>query len=290
MKEDAKAIREHVARAKAYASRFEILKTLSSLCDALKMLNTSTVFGREKFEVEILIDEVLRTLSGMSQLKSIFPNGLSLKKGQEAKLYKTLRAIHDKIQTAIEQAEMEKMREYKLSIDKAILAGQKLLDAKNFVEAKRIFRKAADKFADEPGIDQDIGGRLIRAGLPQDALEYLEAAIQKDPRDPRPYTHLVMAYEMLGELEKGIELTRDALRNFGPNDRTYLIQARLFFKLKKWDEAFDAAEAALAINPLAAAAQKIIDKVKPRIFGKGKGVKQVTDKNGREKKVYTFDI
>ncbi|MFW5489275.1 MAG: tetratricopeptide repeat protein [Desulfovibrio sp.] len=286
----AKTIREHVARAKAYASRFEILKTLSSLCDALKLLNTSKVFGREKFEIEILIDEVLRTLSGMPQLKSIFPNGLSLKKGQEAQLYKTLRTVHDKIQSAIEKAEMEKMRAYKLSIDKAILTAQKFLDEENFADAKRIFRKAADKFADEPGIDQDIGGRLLRAGQAKDALEYLETAIEKDSRDARPYTHLVMAYEMLGELDKGIELTKDALRNFGPNDRTYLIQARLFFKLKKWDEAFDAAEAALAINPLANSAQKIIDKVKPRIFGKGKGVSQVKGKDGREKKVYTFDL
>jgi tetratricopeptide (TPR) repeat protein len=290
MKEEAKAIREHIARAKAYASRFEILKTLASLCDALKLLGSSKIFGREKFETEILINEVLRTLSGMSQLKSLFPNGLSLKKGQEAKLYRTLRTVHDKIQEAIEQAEMEKMRNYKMSIDKAILAGQKLLDQKNFSDAKRVFRKTADKFADEPGIDQDIGARLTKAGLAGDALEYLETALEKDPRDPRPYTYLVMAYEMLGEMEKGIELTKDALRNFGPNDRTYLIQARLYFQMKKWDEAFDAAQAALEINPLAGAAQKIVEKVKPRIFGKSKGVSRSKDKNGREKKVYTFDI
>lgn len=281
MKENVKEIKEHVARAKAYANKYDIVRSLGSLCDALRVLTTSQVVGREKFEIEILINEVLATLSGMSQLKSIFPNGISLKKGQEKPLLKRLSVLHAKIKEAIENAEREKMRAYKVSIDKAILGAQKLLDKGDEAEAKKAFRKAADKFSKEPGVFQDVGSRMLKGGLIQESIEYLEAAIEQDPRDARPYGYLVTALEGLGELEKAEEVTKDALRNFGPNDRTYLILARLYMQMKKWDEAYDAAKAALDHNEFCKEAKKIMDKVAPRIFGKG---------GKKEKKTYTFNM
>ena len=85
-------------------------------------------------------------------------------------------------------------------------------------------------------------------------------------------------------MERALEVTKDALRNFGPNDRTYTIMARLHLKLKQWDEAFDMAKAAMDLNPFAVEAEKIAEKVKPRIFGKG------ADGKAQEKKTYTFNM
>lgn len=283
-KEDIKTIREHVARAKAYSSRLDVVKTLDALVEALDLFSVTQIVGREKFEVTILIDEVLRTLSAMPQLKALFPNGITLVKGQEKQLLARLSMVRDRIKAAIEKAEYEKTYAYKVTIDQALIEAQKLLQDGQTDQARIAFRKAADRFASEPGLLQDVGARMLRGGLAQESIEFLEQAIKSDPKDPRPYGHLVMALEGLGEVEKALEITKDALRNFGPNDRTYTIMSRLHLKLKQWDEAFDMANAALDINPFANEAQKIADKVKPRIFGR--------DANGKtqEKKVYTFNM
>ncbi|WP_029897410.1 hypothetical protein [Desulfohalovibrio reitneri] len=285
MKAEVKEIKEHVARAKAHVTKHDVVRTLDALIDALTGLSKAKqMYGREKFEVEILIDEVLRTLSAQSHMKNLFPKGLTFKRGQEKNLLATLTKLRDRINSAIEKAEQEKMRAYKLSIDEAVLGAQKLLDEGSQDEARRAFRKAADKFADEPGLLQDVGSRLLRGRLVQESVEYLNAAIEQDPRDPRPYTHLVNALEHLGELERAEDVTKNALRNFGPNDRTYTILARIHMKKKEWDEAYDMAQAAMDINPFASEAEKIAKQVKPRIFGR--------DKNGqsKEKKTYTFDL
>ena len=79
-------------------------------------------------------------------------------------------------------------------------------------QARTAFRKAADKFASEPGLLQDVGARMMRSGLMQESIEYLEQAIKADPKDARPYGNLVMALEGLGELERALEVTKDALR------------------------------------------------------------------------------
>ncbi len=283
-KEDIKTIREHVARAKAYSGRLDVLKTLDALVDALELFTVTQIVGREKFEISILIDEVLRTLAAMPQLKALFPNGASLAKGQEKQMLARLAAIRDRIRTAIEKAEYEKTYAYKVSIDQALIEAMRLAQEGQTDQARVAFRKAADRFVSEPGLLQDVGARMIRCGMVQESVEYLEQAIKTDPKDPRPYGHLVMALEGLGEVEKALEITKDALRNFGPNDRTYTIMARLHLKLKQWDEAFDMASAALDLNPFAKEAQKIADKVKPRIFSK------TADGKVQDKKTYTFNL
>lgn len=283
-KEDIKTIREHVARAKAYSSRLDVVKTLDALVDALDLFTVTQIVGREKFEVTILIDEVLRTLSAMPQLKSLFPNGITLAKGQEKQILSKLSAVRDRIKAAIERAEYEKTYAYKVSIDQALIEAQRLVKEGQLDQARIAFRKVADKFVTEPGLLQDVGARMLRSGLVQESIDFLEQAIKSDPKDVRPYGHLVMALEGLGEIERALEVTKDALRNFGPNDRTYTIMARLHVKLKQWDEAFDMAKAAMDLNPFAAEAEKIAEKVKPRIFGKAE------DGKTQEKKTYTFNI
>ncbi|EPR39817.1 Pentatricopeptide repeat-containing protein [Desulfovibrio sp. X2] len=285
LKKGVKTIREHVARAKAYVGRMDVPRTLEALCDALSLLvATPVIMGREKFEITILIDEVLRTLAAMPQMQGLLPKGIALGKGQEKQLLARLSSLRDKIRLAIEKAEYEKVYAYKQAIDKAILCAQQLAKEGQMDQARLAFRKTADRFAGEPGILQDIGGRLVRCGMFQEAVEYLEEAIKGDPKDPRPYNHLLTALENLGETERALEMTKTALRNFGPSERTYTIMARLHCALKQWDEAFDMANAALDLSPYASEAEAILDEVRPRIFGRD------ADGKIKDKKTYTFNL
>lgn len=276
MSEESKEILRHINRAKAYVNKFDSIRTMQCLLDALdQLMKTNNIFGREKFEIEILLGEVLRMLTAMEEMRNIFPRGLTYKKGQERPLHATLSKVLKTINEAIEKAEIEKVRKRKNEIDRYLLQGQKLLDEKNMIEARKVLRKAQELFADEPGIHQDIGQRLFKAGLAQEAVEFFEAAMRQDNRDPRPYTYLINALESMGELEKAEHFVKEAFKIFGANERIYVRWAQITMKMRKWDDAFDAAQSALGINPHSREAQEVIKVAQPRVFGRGPDGKRV---------------
>ncbi len=264
-----KSIKENIARAKAYGQRKDYMRCLHALSLSLDELASSQVFGREKFEIGILIDEVIRQLLAMDELKRVLPRGLKYTKGQEKKLAAVFMKIHDTIKSALEKAAVEKVRKQKNQIDQYVLTGQKFLAEKDVKEAKKYFRKITEAFPDERGLLQDVGGRLVKSGFPADGVEYLERAIEKTPSDSRPYISLLLAYEMMSEQEKAIEVIKDIVRRFGANESIYVRQAKLFLGKRMYTEAYDAAAAALKTNPLNREAKKISDKLGPKIFGRG---------------------
>ncbi|WP_027179707.1 tetratricopeptide repeat protein [Maridesulfovibrio bastinii] len=265
----AKSIREHVARAKAYAQRKDYMRCLNSLSLSLEELADSQIFGREKFEIGILIDEVFRQMLAMDELKKVLPRSLKYSRGQEKKLAQVLRKIHDTIKAALERAAEDKIRKMKNQIDKYILAGQKALDEKNLKDGKKYFRKITDACPDEEGLLQDVGSRLVKSGFPRDGIEFLERAIEKNAGDSRPYISLVLAWEMLGETDNALNVLNDIMRRFGANESLYVRQAKLYFAKRMYTEAYDAATAALNSNPLNRDAKKMSDMLGPKIFGRG---------------------
>ncbi|MFW5499750.1 MULTISPECIES: tetratricopeptide repeat protein [unclassified Maridesulfovibrio] len=264
-----KSIKENIARAKSYGQRKDYMRCLHALSLSLDELASSQVFGREKFEIGILIDEVFRQLLAMEELKRVLPRGLKYVKGQEKKLAAMLMKIHDTIKNALEKAAVEKVRKQKNQIDKFVLAGQKFLMEKNVKEAKKYFRKITEAFPEERGLLQDVGSRLVKSGFPADGVEYLERAIEKTPSDSRPYISILLAYEMMTEQDKALEIIKDIVRRFGANESIYIRQAKLFLGKRMYTEAYDAAAAALKVNPLNREAKKISDKLGPKIFGRG---------------------
>ncbi|WP_320006091.1 hypothetical protein [Maridesulfovibrio sp.] len=264
-----KSIKENIARAKSYGQRKDYMRCLHALSLSLDEMAASQVFGREKFEIGILIDEVIRQLLAMDELKRVLPRNLKYTKGQEKKLAAVFMKIHNTIKSALEKAVVEKVRKQKNQIDQYVLTGQKFLAEKDAKEAKKYFRKITDAFPDERGLLQDVGGRLVKSGFPADGVEYLERAIEKNPSDSRPYISLLLAYEMMAEQEKALEVIKDIVRRFGANESIYVRQAKLFLGKRMYTEAYDAAAAALKANPLNREAKKISDKLGPKIFGRG---------------------
>ncbi|WP_031482972.1 tetratricopeptide repeat protein [Maridesulfovibrio frigidus] len=264
-----KTIKENIARAKAYGLRKDYLRSLYALSISLEELAESQIFGREKFEIEILVDEVFRQLLAMEELKNILPRGLKYSRGNEKRLSLVLRKIHDTIKNAIEKAAVDKMRKQKNQIDKYILTGQKFLEEKDSKSAKKYFRRITEAFPEEHGLLQDVGGRFVKAGFPSDGIEFLERAITQTPSDSRPYISLLLAWETLAEQDKALSVIKDIVRRFGANESIFVRQSKLFLGKRKYAEAYDAAAAALKLNPLSREGKKISDRLGPKIFGRG---------------------
>jgi len=262
-----KDIVTHISRAKAGLAKLDALRTLREVVEGLRLMNKNPVLvGRERIELEFMLDEVARSLSALEEMKSLFPRGLTFQKGQEKDLLARLEKVLEGISSAINKAETDKLRNRYNEIDRHLIQGQKLLEIKNPIEARKAFRRCQEMFPDEPGLNHDIGTRLLRAGLAAESIEYFEAAMARDPRDARAFAAVVAAQEAVGETEKALDMVKTIFRSFGANERLYLKLAELNYKLRQWDACYDAAKAAHDMNPCCSHAKAIMDKVASKIF------------------------
>ena len=74
---------------------------------------------------------------------------------------------------------------------------------RNLDEALQLAQTALQQLPDEPHVNDTLGWIYYRKDMASQAVQYLEASVQKNPGDPTGYYHLGMAYVRNGDLEKG---------------------------------------------------------------------------------------
>lgn len=263
---EAKNIREDIARSRAAAHKNDLLRTLEYLRDAAKGATSAKVFGREKFEIEALLVEALKDLNRLKTMKKVMPKGVSYRRGKEAQLYSTLKRLHAKLEQAIDKARVRRERQRMAGLDSLLGAAAKHLEAKEEMEARKLYRRAAEEYKDIPGLLSDIGTRMAMGGLVSEAVEYLVRAIEINNRDQRAHQSLVMCFEGLGELAKAEDAVNNAIRYLGPSESLFLKLANIAKARSEWSTALQAAERVLKNNPLSTEAKKIEAQVRPKVY------------------------
>lgn len=272
-KATAKDIREDIARARGYARKNDYLKTLSCLAKALKGILTSPIFGAEKFEIYSHLDEAMRDLNKMPMIEKLFPAGLKYQRGKEKAFYLTLMRLHKKLGEAMEKARVAKLRQRLGVLDDNLIKAASLVKAGNQIDGRKLYRKISEHFQEIEGIDSDIGNRMTQAGLFQEAIEYLNKALETSKNDVRAHNALITCYEGLNETEKALDAIQECIRWVGVSENLYLRTAKLQFKKREWGEVYNNAKAALDRNPLNMEAKKLMEKAEPRVFTQSSGDK-----------------
>lgn len=265
----AKEIREDIARSRAACQKGDLLRCLGCLRDAMAGLVGNKVFGREKFEIEALFEEALRDLNRMRTMQRVLPQGVQYVRGRERELHSRLSLLYAKLKEAIDRARLEKLRKRMLELDETLLAAQTHLKQKEEMEARKLFRRAAEQFAGQPGLLSDIGTRMLMGGLVGEAVEYLRKGLEENPRDERAHSSLIMCYEVLGQMDKVEEGIKSALRLLGPREDLYIRLGKVALARRNWSTVLNVAEAVLKKNPLNVEARKLRAQARPKVYGAG---------------------
>lgn len=285
-----KNVREHIARSKFFLQRKEILKCLKSLALALELLASGQIFGRERIEIDSLMDEAVRLLMEQDALRRVFPNGLSYRKGQERDLAATLNRVAQALESVLDKARIEERRARLAELDELMLGGQAELDQQHPAEARRLFRRAAELCGDEPGLYMDIGNRLMLAGLVAEAVEYLQKSIEAAPTDMRAYGALAQCHDALGEGEKAEDVVRTALRRFGPIEALNLRLAKNALEHRKWDEALANVREVLKLSPQNQEAQRLGAAASQHVYGDPQAYLREEPRSGAERPAINIDL
>ncbi len=262
-----KNVREHIARSKFFLQRKDILACLKSLVTALELLTAGQIYGRERIEIDILMEEAVRVLMEQDALKQAFPAGLAHKKGKERELLATFKRVLQALDAVLGKARVEERRKQLAELDELILSGQNELEQKHPMEARKLFRRAADLYGEEPGLLVDLGQRFMLAGLLAEAVEYLQKGLETTPGDQRIYAALSQCHDALGDTEKADEILKAAIRRFGPVEALNLRLAKSALERRSWDEALVNAQLALKLNPQNQEAHRLASAASERVYG-----------------------
>ncbi|MEW5774202.1 MAG: hypothetical protein AB1916_11840 [Thermodesulfobacteriota bacterium] len=270
----AKMARENVARASRDLLKGDMTKAVGFCCDALKIMIESTIFGKEKFEVEVHLQEFLKEFNQNPEVKAYFAAKevhtspyVRFARGEERKLLAALSVVLGDLQEAeVQSVEGEKQRQAD-EIRDTLDQGQQLLDSKELPKAKAVLKRLVEKYPKEEGLKTDVGGRLLKAGLFFEAGEILEQAISENPKDSKALALAVQAYKSAREFAKMEVLYKFALKTYGSHPRTLLHMAEMYFEWNKWDDAYNFAKQAYDADNSLDKAKEIMDTTAKRIFG-----------------------
>jgi tetratricopeptide (TPR) repeat protein len=231
----------------------------------------------------------------MRTMQRVLPNGVHYARGKERQLHTKLSHLYEKLKQAIDRARLEKLRQRMLNLDETLLQAQAHLKNKEYLEARKLFRRAADRFQGQSGLLSDIGTRMLMGGLVQEAVEYLRKGLEENSRDERAHNSLIMCYEVLGMMDKVEESIKNAIRMLGGREDLYLRLGKVALRRRNWSTALNVAEAILRKNPLNVEARKIRTQARPKVYGAAgpaaaNGPRPKAGEQGsRAKKTYDLD-
>lgn len=268
-----KIFREATARARSSLRKDRIACAIGFAATALETLLSNRFIGKEKFEAEVYLRELMNDLNRHGLVRDYFhakkqfatPH-IPYKTGNEDRLLKRLRDLEGEF---LAQAEVRREAEAaERAAEKARLLdrGQKLLDQGQAPRAKGFLRRVVEGYGDEPGVAGDVGRRMFEAGLFFEAAEILEQAVERFPTDSAAHALAIRAYVKLQEYGKAESLFLKALRNFGAHPRTHLNMSRLYLEWRKYDKAYDYAKMAFEKDPGLAEAKEIMTAAGSRVF------------------------
>ncbi len=260
-----KAVRDNIARSRAYLARGYLTRALEAMETALRAYSGTTLIGQPRFETEVHIHEFVNDLNRNHTVRKFFEQRkvfsgpyVSYTPGEELPLAERLESIRhamleEERERAAEQAQKVLMRKMELTGN-----GQARLDAGDLPRGRALLRRVAEEWGHEPGVLSDIGQRFLRARLFYEAAELFEAALDVFPGEAQAYSGAVAAYMDLREYQKAESVYLRALRQFGSHPRTMLNLAKLYMEWRKRDKAYEFANRAAQADPSLAEARELV--------------------------------
>mgnify|MGYP000871463194 CR=1 FL=1 len=245
----AKLAIEHLNRAKAAYLKGEALRPLVSVAEAVKVMAVSPIHSMDIGPVATLLRELLASLNKEERVRRHGGGGFAYVKGQEKQLYGALAGAARKLKEEMDRESLEAMRERKLKIDRAIIAGQRFLEHGNAPEAQRSFREAVELHVDEDAMFLIIPEKLQKAGCFRESLEYVKRALKMNPNERKACELAAEAYEQAKDAAAGVAFFTDLAAKGGDGPYPLLALARLGLAAKKLPEAAAALKKCLELAP-----------------------------------------
>ncbi|MFV0348537.1 MAG: hypothetical protein ACK5JO_08110 [Halodesulfovibrio sp.] len=194
-----KQAKEHLARAKAYFQRHDVMRTLEAVVNALQIMQKG-ISGPDKVAADSGLREMIGLLNRTEEISTRFPKGVPFKPGIERQLYTLFNQVLQSIRMAQERESYTQTLERKQKLDRLLNYGRKLLEAGKVQDAEGAFQEAVECYVDEHAMFRMMGEACLAVKQPRMAAKYLKQAVKVDKDRTRAGQLLVRALEESGNI------------------------------------------------------------------------------------------
>ncbi|OBQ54836.1 tetratricopeptide repeat protein [Halodesulfovibrio spirochaetisodalis] len=199
MKDDSKVAKEHLARAKAYFQRHDILRATASVIATLRLVLAGKVTGIDRITVDTALKEVLHNMNRVTEVEKMFPRGIQYVKGHEKLVHDSLVKLFLELKKAQDSESYTQQLTRKLTLDKALSRGRRYLAGGSLNDATEAFEEAKSLYVDEHSMFRMIGEWCMECKQPKMAVRYLKKAVSVDPDKQKAKRMLFKAVDATGD-------------------------------------------------------------------------------------------
>lgn len=259
MSQELSTARRNLTQINSLLRQGKLLPAAQSLHSALMLIAGRPLMKTEREELDRLFDDAIRRLNADPYLRKLYPLSLNYVPGAEKLFADEVVELLNVLQEAT-MAEAEEAAQALAEKKAKVLAeGQSKLDAGEHNAARAVFSALSGEHPDDSDLKADIGERVMKAGLYEDAAAYLSEAVAIDPHALQYYNRLGMALRKLGRFDAAEDFYLKAF-DIAPENTSLLFNiGRLYLEWERWDKAVELGEKAAALQPDFIEARKLAD-------------------------------
>lgn len=257
MSADLTKARQQLASIRTYLRMGKPQPAVQALHSTILTILKTPLMKAERDEFERLLEDGVYLVTADTQVKQIFPLQVTYEHGKERELLEDLRGLLEAFDCTLRDEAEEAVRLLEERKHKILKEGADLLTKCEFEPGKAKFQILAREYKDDADLLGNMGELLLQAGLYEEAIVYLEIALENNPELAHLYNHIGMALRKVKKFETSEKYYLKASNYLGHDPNLFFNLGRLYVDWGQWDKALKTAEAALKLEPEFMEAQKM---------------------------------
>lgn len=254
--------RQHLSKISILLKQGKVQPAAQSMQDALTAVVKNPLMKAEREEFEQMIDNAVRVMNNSKELRTIYPLTLNYQPGTERQLLDEIREMVAAINEAALENAQQQLALLEQKKQEELAKGQAQLENQQFDEARATFSSLADEHPTDAKLKTEIGDSFLKAGLYEDAVNYLADALELDPNEAYTYNRIAIALRRQHKFNLAEQYYFKAIKFIGKDPGILFNLGRLYMDWQQWDSAIRVATEALNVKPDFEEARKLLEYVK----------------------------
>ncbi len=254
--------RQQLLAVRTYLRQSKQQPAVQALYSTLITVLKTPLMKAEREEFERLLEDAVYNIAADKEIRQLFPTQLVYKPGTERQLLDQVHMLLETLDEEIKDGAQDYLRLLVQRRDKLFADGENFLLNGNVEKASQTFQLLASENKDDADLWGRIGEAFLNRQMYEEAIPYLEKALQMTPDMAHLYNKVAMALRKVGQFETAEKYYLMA-SNYLPRDSNLFFNlGRLYVDWKQWPKAIRAAEASLTLEPDFEAGQKLLNYAK----------------------------
>jgi len=240
--------RKHLTQVPSLLRQDKLQIAIDALYDGLVIMIKSPLMKAERGEFEGLLEEALAGLLRDETIKIAYPLTIEYKHGNERELLKDIEGVRIAFNEHMQEQHGLRLQEIEAKKQRLFVEAEAALATGDNDMALSLYDELKQMFSNDPVVYAAIGQALLKHAVYEEAVKYLEIAIERDPSLVCLYNDIGVAMRKLKRFELAEKYFVQGSKHMGKNPNLLFNLGRVYLDSGNWPKALKAANAALAMQ------------------------------------------